>query len=279
MKKEDLFGIISDIDDKYILEAHEEDLATSSEAAISEAASTVESESAASPAEAESASPAVSAPISKRPRRIRILIPVAAGIAALAAVCFGLWKSGIFSKKEDPVIEHKDTVIEVTDYIDPELSDVEVVVTNDVTKTFVTITGTDPTAFTGWAELTVLVPADKMIEKDGKKVPSELTVRLTNLVDHPFYVDSPIFLQKLNEDGEWETYAELSSDSIPQADQKLPAKFTTDFSLDLDTEHVELQEGRTRLVMEIQFYEPSENNWEEVEANLERDTLAAEFYI
>ena len=279
MKKEDLFGIISDIDEKYILEAHEEDLATSSEAAISEAASTVESESASSPAEAESASPAVSAPISKRPRRIRILIPVAAGIAALAAVCFGLWKSGVFSKKEDAIIEHKDTVIEVTDYIDPELSDVEVVVTNDVTETTVVMTKVDPTAFTGWAELTVLVPADKMIEKDGKKVPSELTVRLTNLVDHPFYVDSPIFLQKLNEDGEWETYAELSSDSIPQADQKLPAKYTTDFSLDLDTEHVELQEGRTRLVMEIQFYEPSENNWEEVEANLERDTLAAEFYI
>lgn len=272
MKKEDLFGIISDIDDKYIMEAHEEDLAAP-ESAPSEAAS----------ASTESEAHVTADTISKRPRRIRILIPVAAGIAALALVFFGLWKAGVFEKKEEGIIEHKDTVIVIND------ESAVVVVTDDtgtdLTSACVTAvdpTGsltTSPTIFSGWAKMTVRVSSDNMIEKDGKMVPSELIVKLSNLADHPCYYDLTFQLQKLNDEGEWETCVKITGDKALQSERCIAANETFEFPLNIFVEHYELWDGPARLLVDAHFYEPDENDWTEVKAPLYSETLAAEFYF
>ena len=257
MKKEDLFGIISDIDDEYIMEAHEEDLAAPSEAS----SSTPEK-------------PAPVVPVSKKPGRIRILLPIAAGIAALALVFFGLWKAGVFEKKEEGIIEHKDTVVVVTDDIDTELTSACV--------TAVDPTGsltTSPTIFSGWAKMTVRVSSDNMIEKDGKMVPSELLVTFTNLVDHPCYYDLTFQLQKLNDEGEWETCVKITGDKALQSERCIAANETFEFPLNIFVEHYELWDGPARLLVDAHFYEPDENDWTEVKAPLYSETLAAEFYF
>ncbi|MCR5275114.1 MAG: hypothetical protein K6E26_07105 [Clostridiales bacterium] len=272
MKKEDLFGIISDIDDKYILEAHEEDLAAP-ESAPSEAAS----------ASTENEAHVTADTISKRPGRIRILLPIAAGIAALALVFFGLWKADVFEKKEEGIIEHKDTVIVIDD------ESAVVVVTDDtgtnLTSACVTAvdpTGsltTSPTIFSGWAKMTVRVSSDNMIEKDGKMVPSELLVTFTNLVDDPCYYDSSFLLQKLNDEGEWETCVKITDGSTSRSERCVAGKYTTDFPLSILFEHYELWDGPARLLVDAHFYEPDENDWTEVKAPLYSETLAAEFYF
>lgn len=271
MKKEDLFGIISDIDDKYIMEAHEEDLAAP-ESTPSEAASASTPEK-----------PAPVVPVSKKPGRIRILLPIAAGIAALALVFFGLWKAGVFEKKEEGIIEHKDMVIVIDD------ESAVVVVTDDtgtnLTSACVTAvdpTGsltTSPTIFSGWAKMTVRVSSDNMIEKDGKMVPSELLVTFTNLVDDPCYYDSSFLLQKLNDEGEWETCVKITDGSTSRSERCVAGKYTTDFPLSILFEHYELWDGPARLLVDAHFYEPDENDWTEVKAPLYSETLAAEFYF
>jgi hypothetical protein len=257
MKKEDLFGIISDIDDKYIMEAHEEELVAPSEAS----SSTPEK-------------PAPVVPVSKKPGSIRILLPIDAGIAALALVFFGLWKAGVFEKKEEGIIEHKDTVVVVTDDIDTDLTSACV--------TAVDPTGsltTSPTIFSGWAKMTVRVSSDNMIEKDGKMVPSELIVKLSNLVDHPCYYDSTFLLQKLNDEGEWETCVKITGDKALQSERCIAANETFEFPLNIFVEHYELWDGPARLLVDAHFYEPDENDWTEVKAPLYSETLAAEFYF
>ena len=266
MKKEDLFEIISDIDDKYIMEAHEEDLAAPSEAS----SSTPEK-------------PAPVVPVSKKPGRIRILIPIAAGIAALALVCFGLWKAGVFGKKEEGIIEHKDTVFVITD----ESAVVEVTddIGTDLTSSCVTAvdpTGsltTSPTIFSGWAKMTVRVSSDNMIEKDGKMVPSELIVKLSNLADHPCYYDLTFQLQKLNDEGEWENCVKITGDKSLRSERCIAVNDTFEFPLNIHVEHYELWDGPARLLVDAHFYEPDENDWTEVKAPLYSETLAAEFYF
>ena len=257
MKKEDLFDIISDIDDKYIMEAHEEDLAAPSEAS----SSTPEK-------------PAPVVPVSKKPGRIRILIPIAAGIAALALVFFGLWKAGVFEKKEEGIMEHKDTVVVVTDDIDTDLTS-SCVTAVDPTGSLTT----SPTIFSGWAKMTVRVSSDNMIEKDGKMVPSELIVKLSNLADHPCYYDLTFQLQKLNDEGEWENCVKITGDKALQSERCIAANETFEFPLNIFVEHYELWDGPARLLVDAHFYEPDENDWTEVKAPLYSETLAAEFYF
>ena len=275
MKKEDLFGIISDIDDKYIMEAHEEDLAAPSEAS----SSTPEK-------------PAPVVPVSKNPGRIRILIPIAAGIAALALICFGLWKSGIFSKKDDPVIEHKDTVIEVTDYIDPEFSEIEVVVTNDVTETTVVMTKVDPTGDItassiqisdpneAKAELSVRVPADRMIEKDGELVPSALELTITNNGDHPLYFINVFRIEVLGTDGQWVHWITVDDQSVSFKDFCVAPGQTVTKTIGFIPEHQDYCRGTNRLLLWICYYEGEADDWTVLKKELDENyCLAGEFEI
>ena len=87
MKEDKFFEMLADIDDKYIREAHEEDLETPT------------------------AVPVKKVPTAKRTALPRWVLPLGAGIAALALVTFGLWKAGIFGGRSSLV--HKETLASI----------------------------------------------------------------------------------------------------------------------------------------------------------------------
>ena len=99
MKDEKFFEILADIDDKYILEAHEEDLET------------------------HQAAPVKNTSAARRTGLPRWILPVGIGIAALALVSIGIWKAGIFGGKSSfihkeaigSIVEHNATMAVIQD--------------------------------------------------------------------------------------------------------------------------------------------------------------------
>ena len=106
MTGKELFEIISDIDDNYITEAHGEDILNPVASSSSEGASS------------SSAKAPVPAAPAKRRKLIRIVLPAAAGIAAIGLAVFGLWKGGIIGGKRDLIEPHSSEIIITADITD-----------------------------------------------------------------------------------------------------------------------------------------------------------------
>jgi len=104
VKEDKFFELLKDIDDTYILEAHEEDLSSPSASAAK--ATSASGNKKIKPVTGWSAFP-------------RLVWPIVGGIAALGLVTFGLWKGGVFgtassgNETKQQIAEHNDKIIDV----------------------------------------------------------------------------------------------------------------------------------------------------------------------
>lgn len=263
MTGKDLFEIISDIDDNYITEAHEEDILNPVASSSSEGASS------------SSAKAPVPAAPAKRAKLIRFVLPTIAGIAAIALAVFGLWKAGIIGGKKNLIEPQSDSIIAVTDTIDPDLTTAATTIpmtTGDATTTTESteahisdqaseVIVTNPTDFHGDLQVSISIPEDKKIEKDGVLVPSELELTITNEGTSPLYIEEVFTLQKQGDDGEWEDATVFRHETMPFDERCIAAGDTSTITVGILPEHGELWSGPARLILNVHFYEPDPNDW------------------
>ena len=281
MTGKDLFEIISDIDDNYITEAHEEDLLNPGTSSSSEGISSSEG------ASSSSAKAPVPAAPAKRRKLIRIVLPAAAGIAALALAVFGLWKAGIIGGKKDLIEQQCETLTSFTADVTTAATTIPMS-TGDATTTteglepHVSLESsevivTNPTDFHGDVLVSISIPEDKKIEKDGGLVPSELELTITNEGTSPLYIEEVFTLQKQGDDGEWEDAVVFRHANMSFDERCIAAGDTSTITVGILPEHDELWSGPARLILNVHFYEPDPDDWTKISHETAFYMKAAEF--
>lgn len=168
MKEDKFFELLQDIDDTFILEAHEDELSSSS-ADVSEASS-------------EEGGKKIK-PVTGRPSILRQIWPIVGGIAALGLVTFGLWKGGIFgtassgNETKQHIIEQSDVIIDVAGEVWDDLGGVHPYypATNEA-STEVVSQNTDETSIETTRDPFWMIPSfpsDRSINIVGERVTDE----------------------------------------------------------------------------------------------------------
>ncbi len=275
MNGKELFDVINDIDDKYVSEAGEE-------------------------AGAVTSPDTAKAPAAKPFLRIvkRYILPGAVAAAALGLIAFGIWSSGVLGNKRvsldtttlPPTATEVPTTIIPTDPTDATTMPSR---PTDVTTTMPPTESTDattlpdhtekpstgPTDFHGDCTISVSIPQDKMIEKDGVLVPSVLELTITNESESPLYVEEVFTLQKQGDDGEWEDGAVFRHETMPLSERCVAAGETSVITVGILPEHYALWSGPARLVINVHFYEPDPDDWMKVLYDTAFYMKAADFYL
>lgn len=275
MNGKELFDVINDIDDKYVSEAGEE-------------------------AGAVTSPDTAKAPAAKPVLRIvkRYILPGAVAAAALGLIAFGIWSSGVLGNKRvsldtttlPPTATEVPTTIIPTDPTDATTMPSR---PTDVTTTMPPTESTDattlpdhtekpstgPTDFHGDCTISVSIPQDKMIEKDGVLVPSVLELTITNESESPLYVEEVFTLQKQGDDGEWEDGAVFRNETMPLSERCVAAGETSVITVGILPEHYALWSGPARLVINVHFYEPDPDDWMKVLYDTAFYMKAADFYL
>lgn len=279
MKGKDLFDVINNIDDKYVSEAVEK--------------SGEKSGAVTSPDTAK-------APAAKPFLRIvkRYILPGAVAAAALGLIAFGIWISGVLGNKRvslDTTTWPTNATEVPTTIIPTDPTDVTTMPsrpTDDTTgmppteSTDATTLpdhtekpSTGPTDFHGDCTISVFIPQDKMVEKDGVLVPSVLELTITNEGESPLYVEEVFTLQKQGDDGEWEDGAVFRHETMPFKDRCVAAGETSVITVGILPEHYALWSGPARLVINVHFYEPDPDDWTKVAYGISTYMKAADFYL
>ena len=272
MNGKELFDVINDIDDKYVSEAGEE-------------------------AGAVTSPDTAKAPAAKPFLRIvkRYILPGAVAAAALGLIAFGIWGSGVLGNKRvsldtttlPPTATEVPTTIIPTDPTD--VTTMPSMPTDDTTgmpPTDATTLpdhtekpSTGPTDFHGDCTISVSIPQDKMIEKDGVLVPSVLELTITNEGESPLYVEEVFTLQKQGDDGEWEDGAVFRHETMPLSERCVAAGETSVITVGILPEHYALWSGPARLVINVHFYEPDPDDWMKVLYDTAFYMKVADFYL
>ena len=275
MNGKDLFDVINDIDDKYVSEAGEE-------------------------AGAVTSPDTAKAPAAKPFLRIakRYILPGAVAAAALGLIAFGIWSSGVLGNKRvsldtttlPPTATEVPTTIIPTDPTDvttmpsrptdattgiPPTESTDATTLPDHTEK----PSTGPTDFHGDCTISVFIPQDKMIEKDGVLVPSVLELTITNEGESPLYVEEVFTLQKQGADGEWEDGAVFRHETMPLSERCVAAGETSVITVGILPEHYALWSGPARLVINVHFYEPDPDDWMKVLYDTAFYMKVADFYL
>lgn len=275
MNGKELFDVINDIDDKYVSEAGEE-------------------------AGAVTSPDTAKAPAAKPFLRIakRYILPGAVAAAALGLIAFGIWSSGVLGNKRvsldtttlPPTATEVPTTIIPTDPTDvttmpsrptddttamPPTESTDATTLPDHTEK----PSTGPTDFHGDCTISVFIPQDKMIEKDGVLVPSVLELTITNESESPLYVEEVFTLQKQGDDGEWEDGAVFRNETMPLSERCVAAGETSVITVGILPEHYALWSGPARLVINVHFYEPDPDDWMKVLYDTAFYMKAADFYL
>ena len=275
MNGKELFDVINDIDDKYVSEAGEE-------------------------AGAVTSPDMAKAPAAKPFLRIvkRYILPGAVAAAALGLIAFGIWSSGVLgNKRVSPDTTTRPTnateapaTIIPTDPTDattmpsrptddttamPPTESTDATTLPDHTEK----PSTGPTNFHGDCTISVFIPQDKMIEKDGVLVPSVLELTITNEGESPLYVEEVFTLQKQGADGEWEDGAVFRHETMPLSERCVAAGETSVITVGILPEHYALWSGPARLVINVHFYEPDPDDWMKVLYDTAFYMKAADFYL
>ena len=287
MTGKDLFEIISDIDDNYINEAHEEDY---------------------SALDASSSKAPVSAASVKRAKLIRFVLPTVAGIAAIAIAVFGLWKAGIIGGKKDLIKQQCDSAIVVTGAIDPDPTTPATTMpmsTGDITTTtegiephasaqcstiadFIEPTGNetdtngDPiviidTDVSSLVNLTVSYPPDVSFYEDGSSDVTELDVVLTNVGDHPLYYENEFTLCVKNENGDVVPVAAFVNEGENRLNCYVGPSESISIILDIHDTY-SFDPGTYLLVVNVQYFDGEIGDIDSATL-LEKYTIAGEFNI
>ena len=275
MNGKELFDVINDIDDKYVSEAGEE-------------------------AGAVTSPDTAKAPAAKPFLRIvkRYILPGAVAAAALGLIAFGIWSSGVLGNKRvsldtttlPPTATEVPTTIIPTDPTDvttmpskptddttamPPTESTDATTLPDHTEK----PSTGPTNFHGDCTISVFIPQDKMIEKDGVLVPSVLELTITNEGESPLYVEEVFTLLKQGADGEWEDGAVFRHETMPLSERCVAAGETSVITVGILPEHYALWSGPARLVINVHFYEPDPDDWMKVLYDTAFYMKAADFYL
>ena len=275
MNGKDLFDVINNIDDKYVSEAGEE-------------------------AGAVTSPDTAKAPAAKPFLRIakRYILPGAVAAAALGLIAFGIWSSGVLGNKRvsldtttlPPTATEVPTTIIPTDPTDvttmpsrptddttamPPTESTDATTLPDHTEK----PSTGPTDFHGDCTISVFIPQDKMIEKDGVLVPSVLELTITNEGESPLYVEEVFTLQKQGADGEWEDGAVFRHETMPLSERCVAAGETSVITVGILPEHYALWSGPARLVINVHFYEPDPDDWMKVLYDTAFYIKVADFYL
>ena len=275
MNGKELFDVINDIDDKYVSEAGEEAGAVTSP----------------DTAKAPAANPFL---------RIvkRYILPGAVAAAALGLIAFGIWSSGVLGNKRvslDTTTRPTNATEAPTAIIPTDPTDATTMPsrpTDDTTAMPPTEStdattlpdhtekpSTGPTNFHGDCTISVFIPQDKMIEKDGVLVPSVLELTITNEGESPLYVEEVFTLQKQGADGEWEDGAVFRHETMPLSERCVAAGETSVITVGILPEHYVLWSGPARLVINVHFYEPDPDDWMKVLYDTAFYMKAADFYL
>ncbi|MBP5416717.1 MAG: hypothetical protein J6Y58_04240 [Clostridiales bacterium] len=272
MKGKDLFDVINDIDDKYVSEAGEE-------------------------AGAVTSPDTAKVPAAKPFLRIvkRYILPGAVAAAALGLIAFGIWSSGVLGNKTvslDTTTRPTNATEVPTSSTPPESTTLPSRPTDDTTAMPPTESteattlpdhteypSTGPTDFHGDCTISVSVPQDKMVEKDGVLVPSVLELTITNEGESPLYVEEVFTLQKQGDDGEWEDGAVFRHETMPFKDRCVAAGETSVITVGILPEHYDLWSGPARLVINVHFYEPDPDDWTKILYDTAFYMKAADFYL
>lgn len=272
MNGKDLFDVINDIDDKYVSEAGEE-------------------------AGAVTSPDMAKAPAAKPFLRIvkRYILPGAVAAAALGLIAFGIWSSGVLGNKRVSLdtttrptnaTEVPTTIIptdptDVTTMPSRSTDDTTVMPPTDATTLpdHTEKPSTGPTDFHGDCTISVSIPQDKMIEKDGVLVPSVLELTITNEGESPLYVEEVFTLQKQGADGEWEDGAVFRHETMPLSERCVAAGETSVITVGILPEHYTLWSGPARLLINVHFYEPDPDDWMKVLYDTAFYMKAADFYL
>lgn len=275
MNGKELFDVINDIDDKYVSEAGEE-------------------------AGAVTSPDTAKAPAAKPFLRIvkRYILPGAVAAAALGLIAFGIWSSGVLGNKRvslDTTTRPTNATEAPATIIPTDPTDATTLPsrpTDDTTampppeSTDATTLpdhtekpSTGPTDFHGDCTISVFIPQDKMIEKDGVLVPSVLELTITNEGESPLYVEEVFTLQKQGADGEWEDGAVFRHDTMPLSERCVAAGETSVITVGILPEHYVLWSGPARLVINVHFYEPDPDDWMKVLYDTAFYMKAADFYL
>lgn len=250
MNGKELFDVINDIDDKYVSEAGEE-------------------------AGAVTSPDTAKAPAAKPFLRIvkRYILPGAVAAAALGLIAFGIWSSGVLGNKRVSL----DTTTRPTDATTgmPPTKSTDATTLPDHTEK----PSTGPTDFHGDCTISVSVPQDKMIEKDGVLVPSVLELTITNEGESPLYVEEVFTLQKQGDDGEWEDGAVFRHETMPLSERCVAAGETSVITVGILPEHYALWSGPARLLISVHFYEPDPDDWMKVLYETAFYMKVADFYL
>ena len=275
MNGKELFDVINDIDDKYVSEAGEE-------------------------AGAVTSPDTAKAPAAKPFLRIvkQYILPGAVAAAALGLIAFGIWSSGVLGNKRvlrdtttlSPTATEVPTTIIPTDPTDvttmpsrptddttamPPTESTDATTLPDHTEK----PSTGPTDFHGDCTISVFIPQDKMIEKDGVLVPSVLELTITNEGESPLYVEEVFTLQKQGDDGEWEDGAVFRHETMPLSERCVAAGETSVITVGILPEHYTLWSGPARLVINVHFYEPDPDDWMKVLYDTAFYMKVADFYL
>ena len=275
MNGKELFDVINDIDDKYVSEAGEEAGAVTSP----------------DTAKAPAANPFL---------RIvkRYILPGAVAAAALGLIAFGIWSSGVLGNRRVSLntttrptnATEVPTAIIPTDPTDvttmpsrptddttgmPPTESTDATTLPDHTEK----PSTGPTNFHGDCTISVFIPQDKMIEKDGVLVPSVLELTITNEGESPLYVEEVFTLLKQGADGEWEDGAVFRHETMPLSERCVAAGETSVITVGILPEHYTLWSGPARLLINVHFYEPDPDDWMKVLYDTAFYMKAADFYL
>lgn len=275
MNGKELFDVINDIDDKYVSEAGEE-------------------------AGAVTSPDTAKAPAAKPFLRIvkRYILPGAVAAAALGLIAFGIWSSGVLGNKKVSL----DTTTRPTNATEAPTAIIPTDPTNattlpsrptDDTTAMPPTESTDattlpdhtekpstgPTDFHGDCTISVFIPQDKMIEKDGVLVPSVLELTITNEGESPLYVEEVFTLQKQGADGEWEDGAVFRHETMPLSERCVAAGETSVITVGILPEHYALWSGPARLLINVHFYEPDPDDWMKILYDTAFYMKVADFYL
>ncbi len=262
MTGKDLFEVINNIDDTYVEEGREESAGKVSP-------------------------PAEQAPSTRPILRIlkRYGLPAGVAAAVFGIVALGLWSSGLLkdtpgytgaglSTTTPPESTGLESAVEVPTSTTPPESTGEI-----PASTTPSDSTTGVTNFHGDVLVSVYVPEDKYVEKDGSLVPSVLELTITNEGTSPLYIEEVFTLQKEGDDGDWEDGAVFRNETLSLPERCVAAGDTSVIQVSILPEHFELWSGPARLILNVHFYEPDDEDWTTIDHETNFYMKAVDFYL
>ena len=257
MTGKDLFEVINNIDDTYVEEGREESAGMVSP-------------------------PAEQAPFRRPLLRVlkRYVLPAAVAAAVLGIVALGIWSSGILGNKS--VL--RDTTTMPSTFTEATTRPATTTALPESTgeipsSTTPSDSTTGVTNFHGDVLVSVYVPEDKYVEKDGSMVPSVLELTITNEGTSPLYIEEVFTLQKEGDDGDWEDGAVFRNETLSLPERCVAAGDTSVIQVSILPEHFELWKGPARLILNVHFYEPDDEDWTTIDHETNFYMKAVDFYL